>query len=302
MPDSAQAAPPSPKAPSFLRYVEARKAARATRRREGALYAYGPDARFRAALARLRPVALAVQAAERELRRTGWSRLLDGATPLSQASFPAPWRQLALCAERLGIPTPRAFVTSTPSLRDVTALGDGVQPAVLLPAALLDRLDEAARLSALGHACGRIPHDHAPLLTALHHLEHTEASTLRWAGRPAALLLGAWATDAAVTADRASLLCGRDLAAAQRALAARAEALGLPAGDPLLRARQAALAVFARTAFYRGGGATDPAAPGAEAGRALTLGECERRTRALLAGRADAGGDPDAQPPGEGPR
>ena len=50
---------------SFARYVAARKGEVAARTREGAAYAYAGDIKVRAALDRVRPVTLAVEASVR---------------------------------------------------------------------------------------------------------------------------------------------------------------------------------------------------------------------------------------------
>ena len=61
---------------SFARYVAARKGEASARSREGAAYAYSGDIKVRAALDRIRPVTLAVEATVRLWQSVEKSRML----------------------------------------------------------------------------------------------------------------------------------------------------------------------------------------------------------------------------------
>ena len=86
-----------------------------------------------------------------------------------------------------------------------------------------------------------------PFATALHYLTHAKSTLVRWAVRPATLSLQAWARRADVTADRAGLLCARDLDVSQSALGKIADA----SDSRVLDRRRRALARFAASAYYK---------------------------------------------------
>ena len=69
---------------SFARYVAARKGEVAARTREGAAYAYAGDIKVRAALDRVRPVTLAVEATIRLWQSVEKSRMLGTAVKVTR--------------------------------------------------------------------------------------------------------------------------------------------------------------------------------------------------------------------------
>ena len=73
---------------SFARYVAARKGDAAARSREGAAYAYSGDVKVRAALDRVRPVTLAVEATVRLWQSVEKSRMLGTAVKVTGKQFP----------------------------------------------------------------------------------------------------------------------------------------------------------------------------------------------------------------------
>ena len=75
---------------SFARYVAARKGEVAARSREGAAYAYAGDIKVRAALDRVRPVTLAVEATVRLWQTVEKSRMLGTAVKVTVMSFATP--------------------------------------------------------------------------------------------------------------------------------------------------------------------------------------------------------------------
>jgi hypothetical protein len=300
--DSPRVAMPTSTPPdlSFTRYVARRKQAAAARMREGAVYAHAADLRVRSTLRHLRPVTMATEAAIRNFTESGMGTLLEGATALAPDRFGTVHGSLVRAAAALGIDLPEAHVCPSPRVLDVLALGPTQAPIIAIPAAFLDRLSPTELLAALGFACGQIHSEHTPFLTTLYFLNYTDNTALRWISKPALVALSAWADRAAITADRASLLVVRDLAAAKRSLCHRHAGLTRLSGEfdadkfidgistdsvsgnrddvIRLRRRLAALAVFARTSFYRSG-LTDSTADGTPA---ITLGQCEIETSALF--------------------
>ena len=74
---------------SFARYVAARKGEASARSREGAAYAYGGDIKVRAALDRIRPVTLAVEATVRLWQSVEKSRMLGHVGQGDRQAVPA---------------------------------------------------------------------------------------------------------------------------------------------------------------------------------------------------------------------
>ena len=284
---------------SFSRYVAKCKGALQARAQEAAMYAYGADLRVRANLERLRPVGLALQTAA-GLWDGGKARLLTGAVRAGEQKFPGLRTHLARCAQILGIPEPPLYLAADASLT-VHTFGNRDEATIVMASALIDRLSEAELLFVLGRECGHIQNGHVMYLTARHFLAHADSAVLRIGAQPAVRALDAWARRAQVTADRAGLLCGRDVNVASAALVKLA--MG-PDGDPTrteaylhalaeaqddavrlnqilamerdLAVRIAALRLFADTAYYLGGaGTTLP--PGA-----LTREECDVKVADLL--------------------
>jgi Zn-dependent protease with chaperone function len=116
----------------------------------------------------------------------------------------------------------------------------------VLAQGLLDQLTPSELLDVLGRECGRLQNGHVPFGTALHYLQHAKTTLVRWAVRPATLTLQAWSRRADITADRAGLLCARDLDVSLSALA-KAAATQEPRD---VARRQLALRRFAGSAYY----------------------------------------------------
>lgn len=289
--------------------MAARKGGLAARAREGAAYAYGAERRLRERLGRLRPVGLALEAAGRWARGAGRERALAGAVRVGPQSFPAVWRLVAESAERLGVPVPETFVTAEAARPEPLVLGGVESPVLLIPGRLVDGLSEAELRAAVGGACGRIQNDHVELLTALWALQTADTLVARWASAPAMLALRGWAARSIVTADRAALVCSRDVggtvgmivkaALGERRLLAdvdvdatvraidAAEQSGTPVSDEIaltrVGARVRALRVFHRTAYARGvfGQESQPGEP-----PALSIEACDVETTRILGEQA----------------
>jgi Zn-dependent protease with chaperone function len=229
----------------FQRYVARRKGVRAAQVREGAAYAYPGDVRVLRTLDKLRPIQLALDEAGRLWRQLARAELLGPAVRVSIERYANVLQAARRCAEILHIGVPTVYITPQPS--GVLTLGTDEEAYIVLAQGLLDNLTEAELLDVLGRECGRVQNGHVPFRTALHYLQHAKTSLVRWAVAPATLTLQAWRRRADVTADRAGLLCARDLDVSSGTLAK------VQAGDDPreLARRERALARFAGSAYYR---------------------------------------------------
>jgi len=239
----------------FQRYVARRKGARAAQVREGAAYAYPGDVRLLRTLDRLRPVQLALEEAGRLWKSVARAEVLGPAARAIAPRFDRVQQAARRCAEILHIDVPVVQVAPQPS--GVITLGTEEETYIVLSQGLLDLLSEGELLDVIGRECGRIQNGHVPFRTALHYATHNASTLVRWAVRPATLTLEAWARRADITADRAGLLCARNL---EISLGALQKATPLPlatattatALDPQeLARRQRALTRFASSIYYR---------------------------------------------------
>jgi len=262
----------------FQRYVERRKGRREAQAREGAAYAYGGDLKLLRTLDRVRPVKMALEATGR-FWRGGRDQLLAGATRVADP-------MLLEASERLRVAAPPVWATPgtlPPSCGGVALLGTDEEPMIFVEQQLIADLSDVERLDLFGGALGRIQNGHTTYATAHYALKNQAASFVRWIVAPALFALDRWAARADLTADRAGLLCARDLPASERALVRRVighreglspEALvaavdasgnGAPpdpervdvarailAEHPTLAPRLRALRLFAESAIYRG--------------------------------------------------
>jgi hypothetical protein len=237
----------------FQRYVARRKGARAAQVREGAAYAYPGDVRLLRTLDRLRPVQLALEEAGRLWKSVARAELLGPAARASSPRFERVQQAARRCAEILHIDVPAVQIVPQPS--GVITLGTEEETYIVLSQGLLDQLSDGELLDVIGRECGRIQNGHVPFRTALHYATSNASTLVRWAVRPATLTLEAWARRADITADRAGLLCARNLEVSHSGmLKATPLATGqgpAPTGDAqALGRRQRALARFASTIYY----------------------------------------------------
>lgn len=264
----------------FQRYVARRKGLRAAQVREGAAYAYPGDVRLLRTLDKLRPVQLALDETVRLWGHIARAELLGPALRASPERFAHVLKAVRRCSEILHIPTPGVYVTPQPG--GVLTLGTDEESYVVLAQGLLDSLSESELLDVLGRECGRIQNGHVPFATALHYLRHAKSTLVRWAVRPATLSLQVWARRADVTADRAGLLCARDLDVSQSALTKIADA-----SDPrVLEHRRRALARFAASAYYKTVvGSSSEAGEGADEGE--NQEDCDNAVTRILDDKDD---------------
>jgi Zn-dependent protease with chaperone function len=284
---------------SFQRYVRTRRGAEDARVREGAAYAFGGDLKLLRAAEKLRPVTLAVEGAVRLWQGVGQDRLLGEAIRATPVTHPALGRALASCAETLHVPPPAMYVIDRPAGPAAQTLGTTETPYLVVNRAALDLLAEAELRHVVGRELGHVQNRHTVFLTTLHLLAEGAGFLVKWASQPAILALRAWSRRADVTADRAGLLCTRDLASSISAILVLAlgsreryaethvaeylaeltasnallERLGaLTGSQPRLPERLEALRIFTRSAYFRG-------ACGLEGG--LTAQACDAQVRKL---------------------
>jgi len=291
---------------SFSRYVAARKGEAGARSREGAAYAYGGDIKVRAALDRIKPVTLAVEATVRLWQSVEKSRMLGTAVKVTDKQFPRVYALAVRCADVLRIAQPTIYVSPNIGSLNAHTFGTTDDPYIVVNAALIDHLSEQELLDVIGHECGHIQNNHVVYMTTLFFLSRAANMFLRWTVKPAVLALNAWARRAEITCDRTGLLCTRDLDVSVAALVKLAlgsrklysdinmeaylaqmdEAARGPGRfdeflhtHPYLPKRVAALRLFASTAYFRslvGGG------NGAGTG-GISKDECDARVAELLA-------------------
>ena len=196
---------------SFTRYVAARKGEVAARTREGAAYAYAGDIKVRAALDRVRPVTLAVEASVRLWQSVEKARMLGTSVKVTGKQFPRIAKLAETCAETLRIPVPTIYVSPNIGSLNAHTFGTAEDPYIVINAALIDHLSEPELLDVIGHECGHIQNSHVVYMTTLHFLKHAANMFLRWSVKPAVLALNGWARRAEITCDRAGMICTRDL-------------------------------------------------------------------------------------------
>lgn len=289
---------------SFPRYVAARKGAASARAREGAHYAYGADLKIRSALEKVRPVGISVEATLRFWQSVGKNRFLGSAVRVSERQFPKIHALVQRCAEVLQVPAPTVYVAPQIVTLTVRTLGTTDDAMIALGSPMVDHLTENELLFVIGRECGHIQNGHTVYLTALHYLTTAANLVIRFAAQPAALALNSWSRRAEVTADRAGLLCVRDLDVATAAMVKMSvgsqrlfsnidvndyiqqldEAQGgrgrfheLFATVPYLPKRVQALRLFAQTTYFR----SVINAVGDQPG--LSKEECDARVADLLA-------------------
>jgi hypothetical protein len=302
----------------FPGYVAARKGEAAARIREGAAYAYGGDLKVRAALERVRPVTLAMEAGIRFWHSVGKDRLLGNAVRVGAKQFPEVAKLVDTCASALQIDPPALYVSPKIGYLEAETLGTSDEVAIVIGTGLAAHLSPDELTAVIGHSCGSIQNNHVPYLTAMYLLRKGGSKIVRWAAQPAVLGLRGWARRAEITCDRASLICTRRIEATVAAMVKRAvgtseffatldieeylrqldqEQAGrgrfgeLFAAHPTLPKRVKALRLFAQTTYFRsvmGDGATAVGASGEAP--AMTKEECDAQVADLLAVLGSQGG------------
>jgi hypothetical protein len=293
----------------FAEFVATRKGEAAARLREGAAYAYGGDLKVRAALDRVRPVTLAIEAGVRFWHSVGRNKLLGNAVRVGPKQFPEIAALVDACAQALLIDPPALYVSPKLKYLEAETLGTSDEVAIVLGTGLPGSLTTPELQAVIGHECGHIQNNHAPYLTAMYILRKGGPKIVRWAAQPAVMGLRGWARRAEITCDRASLLCSRSLEATVSAMVKRAVGVGeffanmdveeylrqldqeeqtsrnrfeeLFRTNPTLPKRVKALRLFAETTYFRSVMGEKPASGGGEVG--LSKEECDAKVAELLA-------------------
>jgi hypothetical protein len=144
-------------------------------------------------------------------------RLLGNALRLTRSLAPAVTTALTACQEVLGHDEPvEMFAQPDPTLPAGAVRIPGEPPAIVLSSRLLEVLTETELRFVVGHELGHLMLEHFALrLPATLTVEDAAGLIVP---RPLALALGLWSRAAEVSADRAGLLCARQLEASASAL------------------------------------------------------------------------------------
>ena len=178
---------------------------------------------------RLRDELLASEHIQRALRRVDGApggfgsvarrrRLLTNAFKLTHSMAPEVLDALAACKELLGHEGPvEVFVTPEPMIRAAAVYAPPDTPAIIvLSSRLLEVFQEARLRFILGHELGHLAFEHFSLPLPATAVARDDSGRLV----PHAALFGlyAWNRGAEASADRAGLLCARELEASASAL------------------------------------------------------------------------------------
>jgi peptidase M48-like protein len=180
---------------------------------------------------RLRDELLAGEDIQRALRRVDEApggfgsiarrrRLLSNAFKLTHAVAPRVLDTLAACKEALGHEGPvEVFINPEPMIRAAAVYAPPDTPAIVLSSRLLEVFQEAELRFILGHELGHLAFEHFTLPLPGTAVARDESGRIV----PPATALGLyrWNRAAEASADRAGLLCARELEASASALLAR---------------------------------------------------------------------------------
>jgi len=144
-------------------------------------------------------------------------RLLGNALRLTPTMAPAVTAALTACREVLGHDGPvEVFIQPDPTLPAGAVQVPAETPAIVLSSRLLEVLTEAELRFVIGHELGHLALEHFAL--RLPATITAEDATGLIVPRPLALAMGLWSRAAEVSADRAGLLCARQLEPSASAL------------------------------------------------------------------------------------
>ncbi len=257
-------------------YIERRKQTSSSDRGEG--YAFSGDLKVLRTMRRIKPVELAVEAAVRLFNSIVRNQLLGSAVLVTPKQFPQLHELSMRCSRTLGVPEQQVYVVQALGSINALTMGTDEESVVILYSATVDHMTDRELLYVLGHEFGHIQNNHAVYRTALYFLVNMVHEFVQWIVTPAILALNHWSRRAEITADRAGLLCCKDLDVAQRAMTKIAlgskelyEQLDLEEylkqlkqsqenygriaelfqGHPYVPKRIEALRLFAESAYYR---------------------------------------------------
>jgi Zn-dependent protease with chaperone function len=194
----------------FPRWIAARRGAMEQQAREGAVYAFTGERKFRRTLNIARPVTMALEATTRLWRDVARTELLGTAVKVTDQQYPRVYEAAKAAGAALRVRVPIVFAAPTSSIK-VKVLGTEDAPHLIVNLELAEKLDDTELVAAIAHELGHVQNGHILYTTALHYLSNSAAFFVRWIIQPAIMTLQAWSRRAEVTCDRASLLAVRDL-------------------------------------------------------------------------------------------
>jgi Zn-dependent protease with chaperone function len=211
----------------FARWLAARRGQMEQSAREGAIYAFEGERKFRRTLAMARPVTMALEATTRLWRDVARTELLGTAVKVSDQQYPRVFEAAKRAGAALNVRVPVIFAAPSDSIK-IKVLGTDDAPHLIVNMKLAETLEDYELVAAIGHELAHIQNNHILFVTALHYLNNSAAFFVRWVVQPAIITLQAWSRRAEVTCDRGALLAVRDLDKALRAMVK----LELGVGDP----------------------------------------------------------------------
>lgn len=178
--------------------------------REGAVYAFEGERKFRRTLVMARPVTMAIEATTRLWRDVARTELLGTAVKVSDSQYPRVFEAAKRAGAALNVRVPVIFAAPSTSIK-VKVLGTDDSPHLIVNLELAEKLADDELVAAIGHELAHVQNGHILFATALHYLNNSAAFFVRWAVQPAIMTLQAWSRRAEVTCDRGALLAVRDL-------------------------------------------------------------------------------------------
>lgn len=193
----------------FAKWLAIRRGSMEQSAREGAVYAFSGERKFRRTLMMARPVTMALEATTRLWRDVARTELLGTAIKVSDQQYPRVYEAAKAAGRALNVRVPVVFAAPASSIK-VKVLGTEDAPHLIVNLELAEKLDDAELVAAIGHELGHVQNGHILYATALHYLTSSAAFFVRWVVQPAIMTLQAWSRRAEVTCDRAALLALRD--------------------------------------------------------------------------------------------
>ena len=194
----------------FAKWIAVRRGSMEQSEREGAVYAFAYERKFRRTLSMARPVTMALEATTRLWRDVARTELLGTAVKVSDSQYPRVYEAAKAAGAALHVRVPVVFAAPSDTIK-VRVLGTEDAPHLIVNLELAEKLDDTELVAAIGHELGHVQNGHILYATALHYLTHSAAFFVRWVIQPAIMTLQAWSRRAEVTCDRAALLAVRDL-------------------------------------------------------------------------------------------
>jgi Zn-dependent protease with chaperone function len=197
-------------------YIKRRKEAGTPE--EAAGYAFSGDMRVLETMRKVKPVELAVAATVRLYYSMFRNQLLGQSVLVTDRQFPNIHQLGQRCSETLGLGPQQLYIVQALGSLNAGTFGTSEESAVVLNSATVDHMTEQELLFVIGHEFGHIQNAHVVYRTALYYLLNMANVFVQWIVAPAVLALNHWSRRAEITADRAGLLCCRDLEAAERVM------------------------------------------------------------------------------------